>query len=293
LKFNFPEVFPALYIVSTPIGCLTDVSLRALNVLKNGNIILSEDTRKTKHLLNLCEIDCKKKKILKYNDFDFNNGKKREFIVNEIKNGLVVVLVSDAGTPLIADPGFKLVEKIIEQKLPVISIPGPCALISALVVSGLPTDSFFFSGFIPKKQTDRENFFKKLKKINSTLIFYESPKRINKSLVVMSKVFGSHVNVVICKELTKKFEEIKRDKIINLIEEYSEIISLKGEHIILVENNFKENIDEDEIISELMKVSSGTSMKDRVNIVTKKLEISRKKVYQTALKIISKTNFNG
>ena len=244
-------------------------------------------------MLNLCEIDYKKKKILKYNDFDFNNEKKREYIVNEIKNGSVVVLVSDAGTPLIADPGFKLVRKIIEQKCSIISIPGPCALISALVVSGLPTDSFFFSGFIPKKKLERKKFFKKLKKINSTLIFYESPKRIIQSLVAISNIFGPDINVVICKELTKKFEEIKRDKIINLIAEYSENTFLKGEHIILLENNVKENISEEEIISQLMKIPSSTSMKDKVNIVTKKMEISRKKVYETALKINSKSNFNG
>ncbi len=194
---------------------------------------------------------------------------------------------------MIADPGFKLVRKIIEQKCPVISIPGPCALVSALVISGLPTDSFFFSGFIPKKKIERKKFFEKIKKINSTLIFYESPKRIIKSLITMSDTFGTDINVVICKELTKKFEEIKRDKIINLIEYYTENTFLKGEHIILVNNNFKKNITEEQIISQLLKTSSDKTMKDKVNLVTKKLEISRKKVYEAALKINSKTNFKG
>ena len=288
MKFNFPEVDPALYIVSIPIGTISDISYRALNVLSKAKIILVEDTRKAKKLFNLCHIDFKNKNFLKYNDHEIKIENKRRLVIEEIKKGQVIVLISDAGTPLIADPGYKLVKKAVEEKCKVVSVPGPCALISALVVSGLPTNSFFFSGFVPKKKIDKEKFFENLKSLETTLIFYETPKRIKKTLIEMSKVFGLSKNVVICKELTKKFEEIERGSLRDLVFFFSDLINIKGEYVILLENNNKREITDKEIIDELLIELGSKSMKSSVSLIAKKLEVSRKKVYDIALKLKKK-----
>ena len=153
LKFNFPDIHPALYIVSIPIGTISDISFRALNVLSKANIILAEDTRKAKKLFYLCNLDFKNKKFIKYNDNEIRNEKKRQLVIDEIENGKFVALISDAGTPLIADPGYKLVKLAVEKKCEIINIPGPCALISALVISGLATNNFFFFRFCTQEKS--------------------------------------------------------------------------------------------------------------------------------------------
>ena len=221
-----------LYIVSTPIGNLQDIGIRAIKTLIETEIIACEDTRKTGILLKrakeyyakifLSENNFKPNRLVSY--YEQNEEKRMPEIINLLKNGQDVVLVSDAGTPAISDPGFKLVRECAKESIKIESIPGPSSVISSLVVSGLPTDKFLFAGYPPKKPGNREKFLKKLKKVKDdfkqTLIIFEAPHRLVKTLSEIKIIFGD-IDAVITRELTKVFEEINRDKLSNLIAHYS------------------------------------------------------------------------
>ena len=203
-----------LYIVSGPIGNLKDITARALETLKAVNYVLAEDTRVTGKLLKNYGIE---KRMVSFNDF--NEEIKLGQVVSDLKAGNNVALVSDAGTPLISDPGFKLVRETIGAGVKVESIPGPSAVITALTVSGLPPDKFLFIGYIPKKDGKKRQLFSDLVLIKpqvGTVIFLESPHRIVKTLVSMTEIFGD-IEVVICRELTKLHEEVIRDRVSGII----------------------------------------------------------------------------
>ena len=203
-----------LYVVSTPIGNLQDISLRAVEILKNVDIIACEDTRKTGLLLQNLKIP--KKLLLSY--YEENEIKKIPQIINELKFGKNVALVTNAGTPTVSDPGFKLVRECISQSIKVIPIPGPSAFLAALVASGFPTDKFLFLGYLPKKDLKRRKLLENFKKISfsCTLILFESPKRVIKLLKEIELIFGD-INLVLARELTKIFEEFLRGKPSELI----------------------------------------------------------------------------
>jgi len=223
-----------LYLVSTPIGNLEDIALRALNTLFSVEIVLCEDTRKT---LNLLEHYRKPgqslPKLISY--FEENELKRIPEVISELKKGTNIALVTNSGTPTISDPGFKLVRECWKEGIKVITIPGPSSPIAALASSGLPTDKFLFIGFPPNKSSQRIKLFtnlkESLKSISSTVIFFESPFRIQKSLVDLKDVFGD-IEIVICRELTKVFEETKKGKISQLIDHFSKV-KPKGELVIL------------------------------------------------------------
>jgi len=223
-----------LYIVATPIGNLQDITLRAIEVLKTVDAIACEDTRKTGLLLNKI-LPINKPRLISY--YEQNELRRIPEIINALKNGLNVALVSDAGTPTISDPGFKLVRETIREGIKVESIPGPSSVISALVSSGLPTDKFLFLGYLPKKEGKRKKLlnefqcFKTLKQIHPTIIFFESPYRLLKTLGNIKEVFGD-IDIVICRELTKIYEEIRREKISNSIEHFTNT-NPKGEFVLL------------------------------------------------------------
>lgn len=225
-----------LYIVATPIGNLQDITLRAMNILSSVDILLCEDIRTTSNLLSFINkrnnSDVKKTRLIPL--YEGNELKIIEDVILAIKNNSNIAIVSDAGTPTISDPGFKLVRECIKEGINVISIPGPTSLISALVSSGLPTDKFLFIGFLPKKQGHRktllENIYKTLKLINSTVIIFESPHRILKTLEELKEVFGD-IEVVIARELTKIHEEVRKDLISNQIDHYKK--GVKGEIVLL------------------------------------------------------------
>lgn len=193
-----------LYIVSTPIGNLEDITLRAKNILSSVDYILAEDTRVSKKLLNYLSIS---KPLKSYHDF--NKEKVTPAIIRELKGGSDFALVSDAGTPGIADPAFYLIRRAISEQIPVIPIPGPTALITALSASGLPTDRFIFENFLPSKSTKRKKILKSFLLEKRTVIFYESPHRIIKVLQEMDEIFGD-IRVVMARELTKLYEEFLR-----------------------------------------------------------------------------------
>ncbi len=219
-----------LYIVSTPIGNLKDLTFRALETLERVDYVLCEDTRVTVKLLNHYFL---KKQMVSFNDF--NENAKTQSVLNDLTSGKDIALVSDAGTPLISDPGFKLVRESINKGIMVKAIPGPSAIITSLIISGMPPDKFIFLGYLPKKEIQLEKTFFTLKKslenVNSTAIFYESPYRLVNTLIIIKRVFGN-IDVVVCRELTKIHEEILRDKVSILIDYFSKTRP-KGELVVL------------------------------------------------------------
>lgn len=216
-----------LYLVPTPIGNLKDITLRAIEILSSVEIIACEDTRKTGLLLQKLEIK-NKPQLLSY--YEENEQGRIPQIINFLKEGQSVALVSNAGTPTISDPGYKLVRECINQGIEVESIPGPSSVLTALTVSGLPTDKFLFLGFLPKKEGKRKTILESLPK-KATIIFFESPFRLLKTLKELKELLGD-INIVICRELTKVFEEVRREKIQVSINHFLEV-KPKGEIVIL------------------------------------------------------------
>lgn len=223
-----------LYLVSTPIGNLEDITLRAKRILSKVDIIACEDTRKTGLLLARLDLVrgwTSKPKLLSY--FEENETRRIPEIIQMLKQGKNVALVSNAGTPTISDPGFKLVRECISQGIKIEAIPGPSAILTALVSSGLPTDKFLFLGYLPKKQGKRKELLKncKLLTVRCTLIFFESPFRLIETLNDLKEIFGD-IEIVICRELTKIHEEIRREKI-GLAINHFEQEKPKGEFVLL------------------------------------------------------------
>ncbi|MBP7651851.1 16S rRNA (cytidine(1402)-2'-O)-methyltransferase [Candidatus Dependentiae bacterium] len=277
------------YIVSTPIGNLEDITLRALKILKETDIILCEDTRKTIILLNYYNI---KKKLSVYNDF--NKFKVIPEIINLIRQGNKICLVSDAGTPAISDPGFHLIKELISNGIQIIPIPGANAAISALSASGMPTDNFMFLGFLPNNLEKIKKKINYLKNIKTTFVIYESPKRVNKTLQILYDSLGSK-QIVICRELTKIFEEFIRANIEELLSQKKEY---KGEIVIIIDNRtdktsnnnqsssyeISDNFDEifiDQKIIELYNnlTEYGLNKNDILRLISKSFEISKNRLY--------------
>jgi 16S rRNA (cytidine1402-2'-O)-methyltransferase len=216
-----------LYIVSGPIGNLKDITHRALEILKEVDIVLSEDTRETDKLLKHYQLE---KHQISYRDQNHKQIFPR--IVEMLDQGQSVALVTDSGTPLISDPGFKLVRELKEQGFAVVSIPGPSAAISALSVSGLPTDKFTFLGFLPKNNNSRREIIEKHGKLDTTLIIYESPYRVIKLLFEIQEILGNR-SVCLAKDLTKMYENVTTGKVEDLLKNKEEIKE-KGEYVVLV-----------------------------------------------------------
>ncbi len=222
-----------LYIVSTPIGNLEDITLRALRILKEVDLIAAEDTRHTGLLLKHFGIQTP---LTSY--FQGNELKKKEFILSKLGQGRHVALVSDAGTPGVSDPGFRLIQTAISNLIPIVPIPGPSAVIAALSVSGLPTDAFLFRGFLPHKSKKRQAWLNELKEVRETLIFYESPYRISETLKDIFDILGDR-KMVLTRELTKIYEEILRGKVSEIQNQISER-QLKGEITLVISGKLRE-----------------------------------------------------
>ncbi|MDB6037349.1 MAG: Ribosomal small subunit methyltransferase [Verrucomicrobiales bacterium] len=225
---TLPPLTPGtLYLVATPIGNLEDITLRALRTLRECDVVAAEDTRHTSQLLRHYEIQ---RPMISY--FRFNEAKRSEEILDRLAQGQKVALVTDAGTPGISDPGERVVRAAIGAGFKVESVPGPCALISALTTSGLPTDEFHFIGFLPHKSGQRRNALEKIKQYNGTLALYESPYRIEKLIDELIQVFPDRT-VVLARELTKRFEEFIRGTPVELRARLSEH-RIKGEFVALI-----------------------------------------------------------
>jgi 16S rRNA (cytidine1402-2'-O)-methyltransferase len=227
---TFPSSNPpkgTLYIVSTPIGNREDITLRALRILKEVDLIAAEDTRHTGLLLRHFGIQTP---LTSY--FEGNESRKKEFILSKLMQGERVALVSDAGTPGISDPGFRLIQTAAENRIAVVPVPGPSAVIAALSVSGLPTDAFLFKGFLPHKSKKREDWLKQLEGVRETLIFYESPHRLSETLNDIFEILGDR-EMVLTRELTKIYEEVLRGKVSEIQTQIGQR-KLKGEITLVI-----------------------------------------------------------
>jgi 16S rRNA (cytidine1402-2'-O)-methyltransferase len=220
-----------LYLVATPIGNLADITHRALQVLKDVDVIACEDTRHTRKLLNHYGIDTK---TISYHEH--NEQQRESHLIDLLKQGNDVAVVSDAGTPSISDPGFRLVRAAIENEVTIVPVPGPSALISALIAAGLPTDEFFFAGFLPSKPNARRTRLTELQTVPGTLIFYEAPHRLAAALKDAYEVLGER-EAVVARELTKLHEQIRRGRLSELAADYAEQKDVRGEIVVLIDRH--------------------------------------------------------
>jgi 16S rRNA (cytidine1402-2'-O)-methyltransferase len=270
-----------LYIVATPIGNLEDMTLRAIRVLKEVDVIAAEDTRHTRHLLDRYQIDTQ---LTSYHDH--NKEEKAPVLVARLLEGKSVALVSDAGTPGISDPGYFLINLAIDQKIPVVPIPGATAAIAALSVSGMPTDRFIFEGFLPAKQMARQKRLQDLVKEERTMIFYEAPHKIIKAVEDMLEILGDR-HAVITRELTKIHEEAIRGTLSEILKRLNEG-SIKGEFTVIVHGAstepLKQDIDPGEYLKNLM-LHRGLSKKEAIAATAEELGLPKKEVYKESLKI--------
>ncbi|MCV6548644.1 MAG: 16S rRNA (cytidine(1402)-2'-O)-methyltransferase [Cohaesibacter sp.] len=241
-RMSAPPLPSALYVTATPIGNLKDITVRALEVLAACDIIACEDTRISRKLLNHYGI---RSHLVTYHEH--NADKQRPYLLNALHEGKAVALISDAGTPLLSDPGYKLVEEVLAEDFSITPIPGASAMLAALVPSGLPTDQIHFAGFLPQKAGARASKLDSLKDCPGTLVFYESPRRLGAVLTAMAEHLGGERKAVIARELTKNFEEFRRDSLGNLALYYSQAEAPKGEAVILLGPAVKRELDEQDL----------------------------------------------
>jgi 16S rRNA (cytidine1402-2'-O)-methyltransferase len=271
-----------LYVVATPIGNLEDITLRALRILKDADLIAAEDTRHTRILLRAHNIDTPLVSLHEHNE------KERSVrILARIRGGRTVAYVSDAGTPCISDPGHHLVCAALAERIPVVPVPGACALVAALSASGFPADAFMFCGFLPAKGNQRRRFLETLRNVETTLVFYESPSRIAAAVQDMCDILGDR-EMVVARELTKVFEEIARGRASEILSRMSEAKS-RGEFTVILEPVKQKSVfpaDED-LRNELLRLvdEKSLSLRDAVALVAERVGMPRKKVYAIALKI--------
>lgn len=271
-----------LFIVATPIGNLEDITLRALRILKEVDLIAAEDTRHTRKLLSHYQISTP---LVSYHDH--NKEVRTPELISKLHKNADIALVTDAGTPSVSDPGFFFVCNAIEAGISVVPVPGVCAAIAALSVSGLPSDKFSFVGFLPRKKNKRMEVLRGLKKEAKTLILYESPHRLLSTLSELIDIVGDRKGVV-ARELTKYHEEIVRGTLLQIFATISDRASVKGECTILVEGKNQEHgISQTSIIGQLRRLRKDPhlSLKDAVRIVTEEQGFHRNRVYREALKI--------
>ena len=272
-----------LYLVSTPIGNINDISIRAIDVLNAVDIILTEDTRVTSKLLKHHSVTTKES-LQSFNQI--NEDKKAPDIISELKEGKDVALVSDAGTPLISDPGYKFIRHARENSIKVEPVPGCCALIAAITASGLPSDRFSFYGFLPRTTSKRIKELKKLSNKEETLIFYESVHRIQSSIEDMMNIFGCNRPAVLCKEITKIHESFIGETLseINTFIENNQD-KVKGEFTVVVQGSSTSEESNDDLDKVLRMLMMDLSLKKTVEIASKLTKISKSKIYEQALKI--------
>ena len=269
-----------LYLVATPIGNLEDITFRAINTLKEVDIIAAEDTRHTLKLLNHYEIS---KPLISYHRH--NEDVKSDVLISKLLEGQNVAVVTDAGTPGISDPGEEIVKEAIKNSIEVIPIPGACALINALIVSGLNTKSFAFYGFLPLNKKNREDALNKIKKENKTVILYEAPHKILKTLQDILNVIGD-VNCVLAKEITKIHEEYNRGKISEIIDRLGEKESIKGEYVLLLDLNLCITKETDDIVNKSIEEQynyyklQGLEKKEIIKRIAKNKNVPRNEIYK-------------
>ncbi len=268
-----------LYVVSTPIGNLSDITHRALQILKDVKLIACEDTRHTRKLLQHFGINTQ---TISYHEH--NETQRAEQLMGMLQEGDDLAIVSDAGTPAISDPGFRLIREAIEKNIPVVPIPGPSALITALVASGLPTDEFFFAGFLPPRSGARQKRLHELASIPGTLVFYEAPHRLGETLKDAHEILGER-EAVVARELTKLHEEIRRGRLSELARHYELEEQPRGEIVLLIDRTVLNEVIPARSVSEIVVELEAQGLDNRAALkkAARKLGLSRAEAYRQLL----------
>lgn len=273
---------PGLYFVATPIGAARDITLRALDILASAEVLAAEDTRTLRHLMDIHGIPVGDRPLLSYHD---HNGEKvRPRLLALLSQGRSVAYASEAGTPLVADPGFQLGRAAVEAGHMVTTAPGATAAIAALTVSGLPSDRFLFAGFPPAAAGARRQFLAELGAVSATLILYESPNRIRALLTEMVELFGGDRRAAVCRELTKRFEEVVRGSLAELAADFA-ARSVKGEIVVVIDRAGERVVRPEEVETMLREALQCQSIRDAAASVAEALGLPRRQVYQMALKL--------
>lgn len=276
------KLAPGLYFVSTPIGTARDITLRTLDILASADLLAAEDTRSLRKLMEIHGIPLGARQVLAYHDH--SGAGVRGALLRALAQGQSVAYASEAGTPLIADPGYDLGRAVAEAGHPVTAAPGPSALLPALTLAGLPTDTFLFAGFLPNAQKARRTRLTELRSTPGTLVFYESPKRIAASLQDMIDTLGGQRQAALCRELTKKFEETRRGTLSELAASVQQSPP-RGEIVVVIDRNRAAESTEEEVLQAIAKGLLEHSVKDTAEMVAAAHGLPRRKVYQMALRL--------
>jgi 16S rRNA (cytidine1402-2'-O)-methyltransferase len=273
-------ISPGLHFIATPIGAARDITLRALDLLAAADVLAAEDTRSLRHLMEIHGVALNGRPLLAYHEH--NEPAVLPRLLAALAEGKSVVYASEAGTPLISDPGFGLARAVIAEGLPLMASPGASAVLCALTVSGLPSDRFLFAGFAPSAKAARKRFLEELAPIQATLILYDSPKRITETLRESMIVFGGERQAVVCRELTKRFEEVSRGTLAELVAAFEER-EVKGEIVFLIDRAPPVQAGQETVEAALDKAMETMSVKDAAAAVSQAYGLARRDIYQLAL----------
>lgn len=282
MNYDRAKLPPGLYLVATPIGTARDITLRALDVLASADVLAAEDTRTLRHLMSIHGVPVDGRPVLSHHDHSGAGSRGR--ILALLQEGKSVAYASEAGTPMISDPGYRLVRDAAEAGLTVTSAPGPSAVLAALTVSGLPSDRFLFGGFPPPKAAARRRMLRELAAVDATLVLYDSPKRVHGTLADLVEIAGTDREAALCRELTKRFEEVLRGTLGSLVEALDGR-ALKGECVLVLAPPVAVAAGDDAIRAALAQQPEGRSLRDAASEVAQQLGAPRRQVYELALRL--------
>jgi 16S rRNA (cytidine1402-2'-O)-methyltransferase len=277
-----PRLAPGLYMVATPIGAARDITLRALDILASADVLAAEDTRTLRHLMEIHGIALNGRMIVPYHEH--NGARALPRLLGDLRAGKSVAYASEAGTPLISDPGFELTRAARDEGLPVLAAPGASAVLYALTVAGLPTDRFLFAGFPPASKGARKSFLMDLAPVQATLVLYESPNRISQILSELVQSHGGERQAAVCRELTKRFEEVTRGTLSDLQQSFAGR-NVKGEIVLVIDRNTAQKADAGTIEEALVSAMQKMTVKDAAAAVSEAFGMPKREIYQLALKL--------
>ncbi|WP_146586389.1 16S rRNA (cytidine(1402)-2'-O)-methyltransferase [Puniceibacterium confluentis] len=275
------KLTPGLYLVAVPIGNARDITLRALDILATADVLAAEDTRSLRRLMEIHGVSLGDRPLVPYHDH--NGDRARPRLMADMAAGKSVAYASEAGTPMISDPGFDLMRACVEEGMSATAAPGASAVVTALTLAGLPTDRFLFAGFLPNASGQRKTQLRSLAEVPATLVFYESPKRVAAMLRDAAEVLGDR-KAVVCRELTKKFEECLRGTLTSLSESLTGS-TVKGEIVVLVARGDSPNISEQDVTTALETALKTMSVRDASDFVSQMYSLPRRPVYQQAMRL--------
>ena len=283
MKWQTRDIAPGLYLVATPLGNARDITLRALDLLAGADVLAAEDTRSLRRLMDIHGVPVGDRPLIAYHDH--NGDRVRPRLMSALSEGKSVVYASEAGTPLISDPGFDLMRAALQAEVACTTAPGPTAAVAALTLSGLPTDRFLFAGFLPNSSGKRKTALREVSDVPATLIFYESPKRLAAMLRDAAEVLGADRAAVVCRELTKKFEERRAGSLSELAALYTDHPP-KGEIVVVVDRAAAGEADQEALDRALVEALESMSVKDAATEIARRFGVPRRAAYQRAMAFV-------